>query len=128
VSTEPDPLGPPLRRFSDPLYQPQADNLAALRVGIDNLDKRIVALIAQRALLVKDAARFKANVAQVAAVARQQQVFDKVRALAQAQQSPFEGLEDVVVATYQAMVAAFVAQEARYFNQMMMETNDENKL
>jgi isochorismate pyruvate lyase len=82
-------------------------------------------LIARRALLVKDAARFKADSFQVAAPARQAEVFAKVRAIAVQQGSTFTALEDVVEATYRAMVAAFIAQEQDYFNAMIPETPDE---
>ncbi len=115
---EPDPHGKPLRRFRDPAYRPLADDLAAIRSAIDRLDEQIVALIAQRAMYVKDAARFKADRLQVAAPARQAQVFARVRELARCNDRGFEGLEDVVEATWRAMVAAFVAQEARYFDAM----------
>lgn len=115
---EPDPYGKPLRRFRDPSYRPLAANLADVRAAIDRLDEQIVALVAERAMYVKDAARFKADASQVAAPVRQAQVFAKVRALAARHDRGFEGFEDVVDATWRAMVAAFVAQEARYFDDM----------
>ncbi|HRA77478.1 MAG TPA: chorismate mutase [Burkholderiaceae bacterium] len=115
---EPDPLGRPRRRFRDPAYRPLATSLAEVRDAIDSLDDRIVALIAQRAMYVKDAARFKADAFQVAAPARQARVFANVRALAARHDRGFDGLEDVVEATWRAMVAAFVAAESRYFDDM----------
>lgn len=115
---EPDPNGRPLRRFRDPAYRPLAGSLAELRAAIDRLDERIVELIAERAMYVKDAARFKGDAYQVAAPARQAEVFAKVRELAARHDRGFEGLEDVVEETWRAMVAAFVAREARYFEEM----------
>ncbi|RPH58343.1 MAG: chorismate mutase [Burkholderiales bacterium] len=115
---EPDPYGKPLRRFRDPAYRPLVGNLAEVRAAIDRLDEQIVELVAERAMYVKDAARFKADASQVAAPARQAQVFAKVRGLAARHDRGFEGLEDVVEATWRAMVAAFVAQEARHFDDM----------
>ena len=113
-STEPDAHGRPLRRFTDPAYVPLCATLAEVRAGIDALDAQIVELLAQRGRLVKDAARFKRDNAQVAAPARQQQVFDKVRALAeQAGAYP-----EVVDAAYRALVAGYIAREAQYFAQM----------
>jgi isochorismate pyruvate lyase len=112
-----------VRRFTDPGYQPVAQSLQELRNRIDAIDIEIVALIAKRAVLVKDAARFKDNTHQVSAPARQAEVFAKVRSLAIQTQSPFEGLEQVVEATYRAMVAGFVAQEQNYFNKMIPETS-----
>lgn len=113
--TEPQPAGPPLRRFRDPQYQPLAPTLGDLRARIDALDAQIVALLAQRAACVRDATRFKADAHQVAAPARQAQVFATVRALAAAQGSDFPGLPDIVEATYRTLVAGFVAAEGQLF-------------
>jgi isochorismate pyruvate lyase len=113
---EPSVDGPALRKFADPNYQPLCNSLREIRQGIDGLDEQIVALIAKRAMFVKDAARFKANSFQVAAPARQAQVFAKARALATKQNLGFAGFEDVIEATYRTMVAEFIAAEQRYFH------------
>ena len=115
-STEPDPTGQPVRRFTDPAYVPQAATLGALRQRIDDLDERIVALLAERALCVRDATRFKRDAYQVSAPERQAQVFAKVRALAQRHEDQFPGLADVVESTYRTMVAGFIAGEDRFFH------------
>ena len=80
---EPDTHGAPLREYTDPAYRPLCANLADVRANIDRLDDEIVRLIAERAMYVKDAARFKRDAFQVSAPARQAQVFDKARALAE---------------------------------------------
>jgi isochorismate pyruvate lyase len=108
----------PLRAFHDPAYVPLAKDLSEVRANIDRLDDAIVALIAERAMYVKDAARFKRDAFQVAAPARQAEVFTRARALAEKHDRGFDGLADVTEATYRAMVAAFVATEQRYFNKM----------
>ncbi len=113
---EPSVDGPALRKFADPNYQPLCNSLKDIRQGIDGLDEQIVALFAKRAMFVKDAARFKANSFQVAAPARQAQVFAKARALATKQNLGFAGFEDVIEATYRTMVAEFIAAEQRYFH------------
>lgn len=115
---EPDTHGAPLREYTDPAYQPLCANLAEVRTNIDRLDDEIVRLIAERALYVKDAARFKRDAYQVSAPARQAQVFDKARALATRHNRGFANLEAVVDATYRAMVAAFIANEQTYFDNM----------
>jgi len=107
----------PLRRFRDPAYRPLAANLAEVRANIDRLDDAIIALIAERAMYVKDAARFKRDAHQVVAPARQAEVFTKVRALADKHNRGFEHLPDVAEAAYRAMVAAFIAGEQLYFDQ-----------
>lgn len=115
---EPETEGAPLRAFRDPSYVPLARNLAEIRANIDRLDDAIVALIAERAMYVKDAARFKRDAHQVAAPARQAEVFARARALALRHDRGFDALADVVEATYRAMVGAFIAGEVRYFNDM----------
>lgn len=114
-STEPDASGAPVRRFTDPAYVPVAQTLGELRERIDALDVQIVALLAERARCVRDATRFKRDAFQVAAPARQAQVFAKVRALAQAHEDPFPGLADIVESTYRTLVAGFIAGEDRFF-------------
>ncbi|WP_312431488.1 chorismate mutase [Achromobacter sp.] len=118
MSKEPDAHGAPLREYTDPAYRPLCANLADVRANIDRLDDEIVRLIAQRAMYVKDAARFKRDAFQVSAPARQAQVFEKARALAQRHNQGFSNLEQVVDATYRAMVAAFIATEQTYFDTM----------
>lgn len=118
---EPDAQGAPVRRFRDPAYRPLAEDLAGLRGEIDRIDDAVVRLLAERAMYVKDAARFKRDAFQVSAPARQAQVFAHVRELAQ-RHAPgfnggFEGLPDVVEAAYRALVAGYIACEQTYFGQ-----------
>lgn len=115
---EPDTQGAPLREYTDPAYRPLCATLADVRANIDRLDDEIVRLIAERAMYVKDAARFKRDAFQVSAPARQAQVFEKARALAERHNQGFTNLEQVVDATYRAMVAAFIANEQTYFDTM----------
>ena len=113
---EPDTQGAPLREYTDPAYRPLCATLADVRANIDRLDDEIVRLIAERAMYVKDAARFKRDAFQVSAPARQAQVFEKARALAQRHNQGFTNLEQVVVATNRAMVAAINANEQTNFD------------
>lgn len=115
---EPDTHGAPLREYTDPAYRPLCANLAEVRANIDRLDDQIVRLMAERAMYVKDAARFKRDAFQVSAPARQAEVFEKVRRLAERHNQGFENLDQVVDAAYRAMVAAFIANEQTYFNNM----------
>ncbi|RYX95994.1 MAG: chorismate mutase [Comamonadaceae bacterium] len=104
---EPDTRGGPLRRFTDPAYVPLCGNLAEVRENIDALDRKLVALLAERGRYVKDAARFKRDAFQVSAPQRQQEVIDKVKALA-AEQGAYP---EVVEACYRSMIAGFIARE-----------------
>lgn len=115
TSSEPDAAGQPVRRFVDADYQPLCATLGEVRERIDALDEQIVALLAQRARCVKDATRFKRDVFQVAAPARQAQVYARVRKLAAEHAHHFPGLPDVVEATYRTLVAGFIAAEAQLF-------------
>ena len=105
----------PVRRFRDPNPHPEAATLGELRARIDALDAQIVALMAQRALCVRDATRFKRNSFEVTAPQRQAQVFARVRQLAAAQAAQFPSLPDVVEASYRVLVAGFIAAEERFF-------------
>jgi isochorismate pyruvate lyase len=115
--TEPSPDAPPVRRFTNPTWPPVAGSLAELRQRIDSLDEQIVALLAQRALCVRDATRFKRDEFQVRAPARQAQVFERVRQLAAAHQDAFPGLPDIVESGYRTLVAGFIAAEGQLFAQ-----------
>ena len=114
---EPDAHGVPVRRFRDPAYRPLAADLAGLRQEIDRIDEAIVRLMAERAMYVKDAARFKRDAFQVSAPARQAQVFAHVRELAERHNRGFDGLPDVVDAAYRALVAGYIACEQKYFGE-----------
>jgi isochorismate pyruvate lyase len=116
---EPDPLAPASYRFTDPAYQPLAHTLGELRDRIDALDDQIVALLAQRAALAMDAARFKRHQDEVQARARQAQVQARVRMLAQQHNPGVPGFEDVVNQTYQALVGGLVAAQARVHSSLL---------
>ncbi|OAK58847.1 chorismate mutase [Variovorax paradoxus] len=104
---EPETHGAPLRRFTDPGYVPLCADLAEVRENIDRLDRQIVALLAERGRYVKDAARFKRDAFQVSAPQRQQEVIDKVKALAEEKGA----YPEVVEAAYRALIAGFIARE-----------------
>lgn len=115
-SREPTTHTPPVRRFKNPDYVALAPTLAALRERIDTLDEQIVELLAQRALCVRDATRFKRDAFQVAAPARQAEVFARVRALAARHEADFPGLPDIMESTYRTLVAGYIAGEGHFFH------------
>lgn len=82
-------------------------SLEQVREHIDLLDRQIVSLIAQRGAYVSQAARFKKDSNAVKAPQRVEQVFAKVRALANELGANPHVTEDV----YRAMIAAFIQQE-----------------
>ncbi len=117
TSNEPLPTGLAVRRFKDPAYVELAPNLQTLRDQIDDFDRQIVAMLAARALRVRDATRFKKDAYQVSAPARQAEVFKKVRNLASAHADNFPGFEDIVESAYRSLVAGFIAAEQSLFSQ-----------
>ncbi|GAB2568175.1 chorismate mutase [Leucobacter ruminantium] len=85
----------------------QPADIETVRTRIDDLDRRIVELVAERQTWVEVAGRLKQNERAVRAPARVEQVVEKVRALAeQSGASPA-----VVERTYRAMIAAFIDLE-----------------
>ncbi|MDQ4099505.1 MAG: chorismate mutase, partial [Chloroflexota bacterium] len=57
-------------------------NLAEVREQIDQIDRQLVALLAERGAYVRQAARFKRTAEDVAAPRRVEQVVERVRGLA----------------------------------------------
>ncbi len=87
----------------------ECSSLDEVRACIDEVDRQLVRLIAERRGYVVQASRFKRSDADVRAPARVEQVIAKVRALAAA-----EGVEpDLVEALYRRMIEGFIAIEAR---------------
>jgi isochorismate pyruvate lyase len=107
LQKEPETHGEALRAFVGPAYEPLCNNLAEVRENIDALDRKIVALLAERGRYVKDAARFKRDSFQVSAPQRQQEVLDKVAALAEKEGA----YPEVVRAAYRMLIAGFIARE-----------------
>ena len=115
--SEPLTNGAAVRRFKNPNYQNVASNLAELRQKIDLLDTQIIELLAQRALCVQDATRFKKDAFQVSSTARQAQVFERVKSQAQAHQENFPNFSEIVETTYRTLVAGFIASEQYLFQE-----------
>ena len=100
-----------------PWGSPTVDNgaccqtLDEVRANIDRIDHDIVRLMAERGRYVHEAARFKANPAQVEAPERAEAVVKKAMALAEA-----DGLSPKVAeAAYRAMIRAFIDYEQGVF-------------
>jgi isochorismate pyruvate lyase len=83
------------------------DEIHGIRTEIDELDRRIVALLAERENLVRRAGRLKTDDAAVRAPQRVEQVVQRVRATA----ADLGATPDVVERTYRAMIGAFIDLE-----------------
>lgn len=94
-------------------------SLEEVRTHIDQLDRQIVALLAERGAYVSQAARFKKDTDAVKAPQRVEQVIAKVRTLAQE-----HGANPVVAEqVYRAMIAAFIQQELNEHASLNASTN-----
>ena len=82
-------------------------SLEEVRSNIDVIDRKIVALIAERGGFVMQAARFKKSTDDVKAPQRVEQVISKVRTLAH----ELDANPDVVEAVYRSMISAFINAE-----------------
>ena len=86
--------------------------LGEVRSNIDRLDREIIRLIAERSHYVHEAARFKANPAQVEAPQRAEAVVRKAMATAEQEGLP----PKIAEATYRAMIRAFIDYEQEVFS------------
>lgn len=84
-------------------------SIEEVRTNIDVIDRKIVALIAERGGFVNQAARFKKTTDDVKAPVRVEQVIDKVRSLS----AEFGGNAEVTEAVYRAMISAFISAELK---------------
>ncbi|MFI8747546.1 chorismate mutase [Pseudomonas sp. NPDC077186] len=84
-------------------------SISEVRENIDQIDRKIVALLAERGTFVTQAAAFKKTTDEVKAPARVEQVISKVKSLAQE-----HGADPVVVEkVYRAMISAFIGAELK---------------
>jgi len=88
--------------------------MADVRHHIDRIDRRVVALLAERAGYVRQAARIKPGREDIVDHSRIEDVIGKVRDYAQQ-----HGLEpDLVDAVYRLMIDRFIVQEAAEFERL----------
>ena len=84
-----------------------------IRIEIDRIDRRIIALIGERAGYVQAAAKFKTSTADVRATERFETMLRQRRAWAEEQ-----GLDpDMIEKLYQDMVNHFIQQEMAHWKQ-----------
>jgi isochorismate pyruvate lyase len=90
-----------------PTREEHLESLDEVRERIDNVDREIVRLLAERGGYVRQAARFKKTRKEVEAPQLVEQVMEKVRALAK----EYGANHEVVEATYHAMISRFIEYE-----------------
>jgi isochorismate pyruvate lyase len=87
-------------------------SLEEVRTHIDAIDRRLVALLAERGGYVRQAARFKKTTDEVKAPQRVEQVIAKAKTL-----SVELGADPTVTeAVYRAMISAFIREEQTEFD------------
>ena len=87
----------------------RCNSINEVRESIDQIDRKIVALLAERGNFVTQAAAFKKTTDEVRAPNRVEQVIAKVKSLAQE-----HGANPKVVETvYRAMISAFIEAELK---------------
>lgn len=83
------------------------DEIAEIRTRIDGLDRRIIALLAERETFVRQAGRLKTDAGAVRAPQRVAEVVRRARSTA----AELGASPDVVERTYRAMIGAFIDLE-----------------
>lgn len=91
--------------------QADKEQLAAVRVAVDEVDEQIVMLIGRRERLIRIAGTLKEDSAQVRAPGRVERVIEHVRATAEKKDID----PDIVEKTYRAMVDAFTTLELEVY-------------
>lgn len=87
----------------------KCSSLIEVRENVDRIDRKIVALLAERGAFVAQAASFKKTTDEVKAPNRVEQVISKVKSLAQEQGANPAIVEKV----YRAMISAFIEAELK---------------
>ncbi len=87
----------------------RCSSISEVRENIDQIDRKIVALLAERGNFVTQAAAFKKTTDEVRAPNRVEQVIVKVQSLAQEHGAN----PKVVEVVYRAMISAFIEAELK---------------
>jgi len=85
----------------------ECQSLDEVRAQIDRLDDQIVRLLAERSGYVQQVVRFKRTVDDVYATERQEQVIQRVRALAE----EHGAAPDLVERVYRTLIGGFIEHE-----------------
>ncbi|MEC0091481.1 chorismate mutase [Paenibacillus macquariensis] len=96
------------------------ENLTIQREEIDRIDRKIVALLAERTQVVKNIMVLKTNEDSVRSIDRVQQVMDKVAKLAEE-----NGLEpQIAVSTYETLITVLTDMQLEYLH--LRQQSDES--
>jgi isochorismate pyruvate lyase len=99
----------PTNHGHDKDAQADKEQLAAVRVAVDEVDEQIVTLIARRERLIRISGTLKGDDAEVRAPGRVERVIEHVRKAAEKKDID----PDIVEKTYRAMITAFTELELK---------------
>ncbi len=99
--------------------EPNLSSLGEIRSNIDKIDKEIVVLLCKRGELVKQAARFKPNPANVKDLKRLEQIIEKVTAYAKEMNFDSFTIENI----YRNMVEQFIQLEMKTYSELRSNSN-----
>ncbi|UZX03580.1 chorismate mutase [Arthrobacter sp. CDRTa11] len=85
------------------------EQLAAVRIAVDEVDEQIVGLIARRERLIRIAGTLKGDDAEVRAPGRVERIIEHVRLAAEKKDID----PDIVESTYRAMITGFIELEMK---------------
>jgi isochorismate pyruvate lyase len=97
----------PTNHGDDKNAKADREQLAAVRIAVDEVDEQIVTLIARRERLIRIAGTLKGDDAEVRAPGRVERVIEHVRAAAEKKEID----PDIVESTYRAMISKFIELE-----------------
>ena len=94
--------------------EPGLSSLGEIRSNIDKIDKEIVVLLCRRGELVKQAARFKPNSANVKDLKRLEQIIEKVTSYAKEMNFDSFTIENI----YRNMIEQFIQLEMKTYSDL----------
>ena len=100
--------------MSDTLSPDECQTMADVRVGVDALDRAMVALLARRFAYMRAAARIKPDRDQVRDEPRKREVIDNVRREAERMGAPV----DVAADLWDGLVEASIAYEMDHYDRL----------
>ncbi len=99
--------------------EPSPSSLGEIRLNIDKIDKEIVVLLCRRGELVKQAARFKPNPANVKDLKRLEQIIEKVTSYAKEMNFDSFTIENI----YRNMIEQFIQLEMKTYSDLKSDSN-----
>jgi isochorismate pyruvate lyase len=105
------------------MTEPSFSSLNEIRSNIDKLDKEIVILLCKRGELVKQAARFKPNPANIKDLKRLEQIIEKVTSYAKEINFDSFTIENI----YRNMIEEYIQLEIKTYSDLKESSSNNNK-